>query len=74
MVDATEATAGSASSTFAIACWLSSIASNEIEGDACVMPWMMPVSCVGKKPLGMVMYSSTVSTSVATATSSVIVW
>ena len=66
-------TAGSASSTFAISCCRCAISVNEVEGDACVMPWMMPVSCVGKNPLGISMYKKTVRTSVATATSSVIV-
>ncbi len=33
-----------------------------------------PVSCVGNSPLGITMYSSTVSANVATAASSVAVW
>ena len=46
-------TAGSCSTIFAISCCRSAIASNEIDCCASVMPWMTPVSCTGKKPLGM---------------------
>ena len=67
-------TAGSCSTIFAISCWRSAIAENEIDCCASVMPWMAPVSWTGKKPFGIRMYSSTVSASVATATSSVIGW
>ena len=67
-------TAGSVSRTFASSCCFSVMASKEVEAEACEMPWMMPVSWVGKKPLGMVMYRTTVSTRVASATSSVMVW
>ena len=73
MNDEMLSTAGSASSTFASSCCFSVIASNEVEAAACEMPWMIPVSCVGKKPFGMVIYKTTVSTSVASATSRVIV-
>ena len=29
--------------------------SKEMDCDACEMPWITPVSCTGKKPLGMTM-------------------
>ena len=50
------------------------MAGNDIDCAASEMPWMTPVSCTGKKPLGMTMYSTTVSTNVATATSRVTAW
>ena len=34
---------------------LASSAANEVVAAACEMPWMIPVSCVGKKPFGMMM-------------------
>ncbi|MNE95935.1 hypothetical protein D3C80_1940880 [compost metagenome] len=45
-------TAGSASSTFASACWRVAMAWKEIDCGASAMPWITPVSCTGKKPLG----------------------
>ena len=45
-------TAGSSSTTRASACWRSAIAANEIDCGASEMPWITPVSCTGKKPLG----------------------
>ncbi|MCY1346344.1 hypothetical protein D9M69_324270 [compost metagenome] len=46
-------TAGSASSTLARSCWRVAMAWNEIDCGASAMPWITPVSCTGKKPLGM---------------------
>ncbi len=31
------------------------MASKEMLCEACEMPWIMPVSCTGKKPFGMTM-------------------
>ncbi|MNT88516.1 hypothetical protein D3C72_2290910 [compost metagenome] len=68
------ATAGSCITTLATASCLRAMAPNEVVCAASVMPWITPVSCTGKKPLGTSRYSSTVSTSVATATISVAFW
>ncbi len=45
-------TSGSLSTASAKATCLSAMAENEIDCDASVMPWIRPVSCTGKKPLG----------------------
>ncbi len=58
----------------ASACWRSAMAANEMLSGASEMPVMTPVSCTGKKPLGTMMYSQMVATSVAMVTSSVAVW
>ena len=50
------------------------MASKDTVGPASVMAWMKPVSCSGKKPLGMTIYITTVSTRVPTATSRVKRW
>ena len=51
------------------------MAANEIDCGASVMPWITPVSCTGKKPLGTTTYSTAVSASVASmATSRVSGW
>ena len=47
------------------------MAEKEIDCGASEMPRITPVSWIGKKPLGTTMYSNTVATSVAIATSSV---
>ena len=52
MNDVRLATAGSSSTTAASACCRSAIDANEIVCGASEMPWMAPVSCTGKKPLG----------------------
>ena len=67
-------TAGSFSTTSASFCWRSAIAENEIDCDASEIPWITPVSCTGKKPLGTTTYNTPVSTSVPMATSSVLFW
>ncbi len=47
-------------STFAIACCRCAMAKRmRCLREACVMPWISPVSCVGKKPFGTVMYMKT---------------
>lgn len=74
MKDDTAATSGSFSALLAAACWRSAMAVKEIDCGAWVMAWIRPVSCCGKKPLGITMYSSTVSAKVARATSSVSGW
>ena len=71
MNDVRLATAGSSSTTLASACCRSAIAANEIVCGASEMPWIAPVSWIGKKPFGITMYSTTVSTSVRIATTSV---
>ncbi len=68
------ATAGSCSTTLASACWRSAIAGNDTLCGASEMPWITPVSCTGKNPLGTAMYSTTVSASAARATASVAAW
>ncbi len=50
------------------------IDSNDESCDDCALPKMKPVSCCGKKPLGMTMNSATVAASVARNTSSVGNW
>ncbi len=45
-------TAGSFRITSASFCCRSAMAGNEIDCDASEMPWITPVSCTGKKPLG----------------------
>ena len=67
-------TAGSCRITAASACCRAAIAGNEIVCDASEIPWMVPVSCTGKKPFGTTTYSITVSASVATATARVAGW
>ncbi len=49
-------TAGSRRITRASSCCFDAMAVNEIVSAACEIPWMTPVSCTGKKPLGMAMY------------------
>ena len=65
------ATAGSFKICSAINCCRSPIAPNEVACDASVMPWITPVSCEGKNPLGTTKYSPAVSATVAANTSSV---
>ena len=67
-------TAGSFRITAASACCRAAIAGNEIVCAASEMPWMVPVSCTGKKPFGTTTYSITVQPEVATATASVAGW
>ena len=69
-VEPTLATAGSASTTSTTARWRSSIAWNDTSGEASVEPISSPVSCKGRKPFGSTVYSRTVSTMVASVTSS----
>ena len=54
MNDVRLATAGSVSTTSANACWRSAIVANETVCGASEMPWIAPVSCTGKNPLGMI--------------------
>ena len=67
-------TSGSARITLAAACCRSAIAANDTDCGASLMAWIAPVSCTGKNPFGTAMYSTTVSTSVPTATSRVTGW
>ncbi|MCY1444929.1 hypothetical protein D9M71_614220 [compost metagenome] len=50
------------------------MAANEVDCGASEIPWITPVSCTGKKPLGTTMYRNTVSARLATATSRVSGW
>ena len=49
------ATAGSSRMTSARACWRCAMAAKEMDCGASEMPWITPVSCTGKKPLGTAM-------------------
>ncbi len=51
--DTTVATFGFSSTTLFAACCRTAIWSNDTSCAASVIPMMMPVSCVGKNPLGM---------------------
>ena len=44
------------------------MAENDTACGASEIPRITPVSCTGKKPLGIMMYNTMVATSVATAT------
>ncbi|CFN16862.1 Uncharacterised protein [Bordetella pertussis] len=70
MNEDTAATSGSCTMMRAASCWRCDMAANEMVCGACVMAWISPLSCCGKKPLGTTMYSSTVSAKVPSATSS----
>ena len=72
--DATPATAGSRRAISAS--WVCSTAMRgmEVLCAASVTAMITPVSCCGRNPLGITTYSTTVPTSVSTATSSVSPW
>ena len=53
MNDETLSTAGSCRMTFASSCCFSAMPFEPIVCGACEMPWITPVSCTGKNPLGM---------------------
>gem|GEM_PF-5980919 len=57
--------------TSATARWRSAMLANDTDCGACNVPWMMPLSCTGKKPFGMKIHKSTVSARVPSATPSV---
>jgi len=61
-------TAGSFRITSASSCCRVAMAENETACGASEIPRITPVSCTGKKPLGIMMYNTMVATSVATAT------
>ncbi len=46
-------TSGSFRIAAASACWRSAMAAKETDCGASVIAWISPVSCTGKKPLGM---------------------
>ena len=52
MNDVRLSTFGSFRISAASACWRSAIAPYEIDCGACVIAWITPVSCAGKKPFG----------------------
>ena len=52
MNDERLSTAGSFRMMALSCCCLWAIRGNEMDSVASEMPWMMPVSCTGKKPLG----------------------
>ncbi|MDT4831180.1 hypothetical protein FQZ97_646780 [compost metagenome] len=58
----------------AACCCSCAMRSKDTSCAACTRACSWPVSCVGNRPLGIVRYSSTVSTSVSSATSSVSGW
>ena len=64
-------TAGSLSNTAAKACCFSDMAANDVACVASVMTCTAPVSCNGKKPLGMAKYAATVATTVKPNTAKV---
>ncbi len=64
-------TAGSASTTSTSFCCNAAMAGKLTVCGASLMPRITPVSCTGKKPLGMTMNKSTVATKVEMVTSSV---
>ncbi len=67
-------TSGSARMARAAACCSSAIRSNDTSCAASMRACSWPVSCVGNRPFGITMYSSTVSTMVSTATTNVRPW
>ena len=64
----TLSTAGSCRIRSASWRWRSAMAVKDVSCGASAMPWITPVSCTGKKPLGTTMYSTTVSARVPRAT------
>ena len=74
MKDVRLSTAGSWRMTSASACCRAAIAVKEMFSLASEMPWITPVSCTGKNPLGTMRYSRIVAPSVSTATTSVAPW
>ncbi|MNN99524.1 hypothetical protein D3C81_2191880 [compost metagenome] len=58
----------------ASSCWRWLMALKETDCGASETPWITPVSCCGKKPLGTARYNTTVRPRVATATSRVSGW
>ena len=72
--NATRATAGSASSTSESSFCRRAMAAKDVSCGNSAMPWMTPVSCVGKKPLGTRAYMATLSSRVPTATARVRRW
>ena len=64
MKEATPETSGSARMTATTCCWSSDIREKLTSGPASVMPVSSPVSCTGKKPLGMTSARTTVSRNV----------
>ncbi len=71
---ATPVTSGSCRMTSANCTWRRFIASNDESCVDCALPKMKPVSCCGKKPLGMTTNSTTVRASVAKNTIRVMNW
>ncbi|MNM21823.1 hypothetical protein D3C81_321890 [compost metagenome] len=67
-------TSGSSSSALAAACCKTAMRAYETACDVSRRACSCPVSCVGNRPFGMTMYSTTVSTRVARATSRVSPW
>ena len=74
MNDERLSTAGSARITPASSCCLAAIDFDPMVCGACEIPCITPVSCTGKNPLSMIVYSTTVRISVPRATNSVTVW
>ncbi len=56
------------------ACWWALIAASEVVWLATEMPWITPVSCTGKNPLGIITASATVSATLSVATARVSGW
>ncbi|MNV42140.1 hypothetical protein D3C71_1338010 [compost metagenome] len=70
----TPVTAGSLRSASATALVRCSICGKAMFWSACTTPVIRPVSCSGSRPLGITMYSTTVSTSAPAATARVSGW
>ncbi len=62
-------TAGSCSTASASTCWRAAMAEKDVSCAASEIPWMTPVSCTGKKPLGIATYIATVAAKVSSAAS-----
>ena len=71
MVDEMVATAGSRPNASTTASCRCRIAPNETSGLATVLPWIRPVSSVGRNPLGTTPYSQTVRPMVANVINSI---
>ena len=67
-------TLGSRRITRASACCRSAMAAKDMVCRDSEIPRIMPVSCTGKNPLGITIYSHNVATSVPTVTNNVNVW
>ncbi len=70
-VEPTVSTAGSASSTSTTRSCRADMAAKETLGSARVLPWISPVSSIGRKPFGAARHSITVPTAAPSVTTSI---